>query len=74
MLGDADGDGKVTTTDKVLLSRFLAKWDIEIDEKACDLNQNGVPEAAEAVVIARYLAKWNNLPYAVGEWVEIVEN
>ncbi len=74
MLGDADGDGKVTTTDKVLLSRFLAKWDIEIDEKACDLNQNGVPEAAEAVVIARYLAKWSNLPYAIGEWVEINKN
>ena len=70
MLGDADGNGKVTSTDKVLLSRFLAKWDIAIDEKACDLNRNGTLEAAEAVVIARYLAKWSYLPYAIGERVE----
>ena len=74
MLGDADGNGKVTSTDKVLLSRFLAKWDIAIDEKACDLNRNGTLEAAEAVVIARYLAKWSNLPYAVGEWAEFIES
>ncbi len=70
ILGDADGNGKVTSTDKVLLSRFLAKWNVTIDEKACDLNRNGTLESAEAVVIARYLAKWSNLPYAIGERVE----
>lgn len=68
LLGDVDQNGRVETKDKVLLSRYLAKWQIDeiFSKKATDFNNDGDITAAEAVVIARYLAKWQNLPYPVG--------
>ena len=67
--GDVDGNGKVETKDKVLISRYLAKWTMNggFNQAAADFNKDGDVTSAEAVVLARYLAKWTNLPYPVGQ-------
>ncbi len=67
--GDADGNGKVESKDKVLVSRYLAKWTMNggFNQAAADFNIDGDVTSAEAVVLARYLAKWTNLPYPVGQ-------
>lgn len=67
--GDVDGSGKVESKDKVLASRYLAKWtmDDSFNKDAIDFDKDGEVKAADAVVLARYLAKWTGLPYPVGE-------
>ena len=67
--GDVDGSGKVDSKDKVLASRYLAKWtmDDSFNKDAIDFDKDGEVKAADAVVLARYLAKWSGLPYPVGE-------
>ncbi len=67
--GDVDGSGKVDSKDKVLASRYLAKWtmDDSFNKDAIDFDKDGEVKAADAVVLARYLAKWTGLPYPVGE-------
>ena len=66
--GDVDGDERVTSKDKVLTSRYLAKWVMSdnFNKVAADFNNDGNISSAESVVLARYLAKWTNLPYPIG--------
>ncbi len=67
--GDVDGNGKVESKDKVLTSRYLAKWTMDdgFNKDAVDFDKDGEVKAADAVILARYLAKWSGLPYPVGE-------
>lgn len=57
--GDINGDGKITSTDAVLLSRHLAKWKVEMIESAADIDHNGSLDATDAVLLSRFLAKWD---------------
>ena len=54
--GDVNCNGKVTTTDLVILSRYLA----EMDELPCprnaDMNQDGVIDILDMVRLQRMLA------------------
>ena len=58
--GDASGDGVVDAKDRMLLSRYLAKWKgyENIDVKAADVNQDGEVNAKDRMILARHLAKW----------------
>lgn len=60
--GDADGDGKVGTRDRILLSRYLAGWtgvaEIIKDMDALDINRDGKVNAKDRVILSRYLANW----------------
>lgn len=58
-LGDIDSNGKITSVDAVILKRWLAKWNISINESAADIDGNGKVTSADAVLLSRYLAKWN---------------
>jgi len=60
MLGDLDGDGKVTTWDAVLFERYLAGWNVgSIELLAADIDGNGEVTTWDAVLLERYLAGWN---------------
>ena len=68
--GDADGNGVADSTDNVIVSRNLAKWqgygDSTIDMLACDVDKDGVLTSTDNVIVSRYLAKWQGyltLPY-----------
>ncbi len=57
-LGDINNDGKVTTTDLVILSRHLAEL-IELDEtqlKYADMNADGIIDGLDLALLRRKLA------------------
>ena len=66
--GDVNGDGKVNPQDRVILTRYLAKWKgyENIDMSAADVNGDGKVNAQDRVILTRHLAKWKGyetLPY-----------
>lgn len=58
-LGDVNNDGKVDVSDRVVLARWLAKWNVEIHEKAADIDGNKTVNTTDSVLLARHLAKWD---------------
>lgn len=70
IIGDINGDGVVNAKDRLLLSRFLAKWQEAvaegINEAAADVNSDGKINNLDRLVLARHLAHWEEyktLPY-----------
>ncbi len=57
--GDINGDGEVTSKDLTALRRYLADWDIEVNEAALDVNADNEVSGKDATYLARYLADWN---------------
>ena len=57
--GDANGDGIIDTLDEVLLSQYLAEWDVELDEAAADANGDGIIDTLDEVLLSQYLAEWD---------------
>ena len=60
--GDVNGDGKVNNLDRLVLSRWIAKWPDYIangiDTRAADLNRDGRVNGKDRLILTRYLAKW----------------
>ena len=55
-------DGKVNGADIILLSRYLARWNLSFSSNqlhAMDVNADGSINGADIILFARYLAKWN---------------
>ncbi len=70
VVGDVNGDGKVSPVDTAYLARYIAKWtgygEDKIDLVASDVNNSGTVTAADTAVIARHISKWlgyETLPY-----------
>ena len=70
LLGDVNGDGKVTAIDRACLARYLAGWEgYDADSlvlAAMDVNADGKITALDRAVLARHLAGWDgyeSLPY-----------
>ena len=57
--GDVDGSGEVDELDSVALARYLASWDVAIDQSAADVDGNGEVDELDSVMLARKLAGWN---------------
>lgn len=67
MLGDSNGDGKVNTTDVIMILRNIAGWDLaKFDTAAADVNGDGNINATDAVIVLRYLAGWE-LSFNIGK-------
>ena len=62
VIGDVTGDGKVTSTDRITLSRYLAKWEgydeSKIVRAAADVTGDGKVTSTDRITLSRYLAKW----------------
>ena len=58
--GDVNGDKELNAKDRMLLTRYLAKWTgyENIDTKAADVNNDGVVNAKDRMILTRHLAKW----------------
>ena len=70
IIGDVNGDEKISSIDRITLSRYLAKWDGYDDstvvKEACDVNGDTKVTSMDRIVLSRYLAKWDGyetLPY-----------
>lgn len=70
LLGDADGDGQITSLDVTWLLRCAAQIEIPYTEEqllsSCDIDGNGRIEVFDATCIQRYLASMDT-EYPVGK-------
>ncbi len=60
--GDADGNGKVNSSDRVLLSRYLANWDMKDNTEYIpysDVDNDGKITQIDRIILSRYLAGWS---------------
>jgi len=56
-MGDLSEDGLITSTDVVLLRRYIAGgYDVTLNPKAGDLNGDGIVTATDVVFLRRYIA------------------
>lgn len=60
LYGDVNGDGTVNAKDRMMLTRYLAKWSgyEDIDMTAADVNNDGQVNAKDRMILTRHLAKW----------------
>ena len=70
IIGDVNGDGVVNGKDRLLLTRWLAKWPEAlaegINEAAADVNCDGKINGQDRLILTRHLARWTEyatLPY-----------
>ena len=70
LIGDVNGDGTVNALDRLLLTRWLAKWPealaAGINEAAADVNCDGKVNSLDRLILTRHLAHWEEyatLPY-----------
>ena len=59
VLGDVDGNGEIDDWDSVLLDRYLAGWDVDIDISSADMDGSGEVDDWDSVLLARKLAGWD---------------
>ena len=61
MLGDVNGDQKISALDSALLMRYVAKLvDTDFNESVADVNGDGKISSLDAALIMRYVAKLIN--------------
>lgn len=70
MLGDADGDGRITISDATMIQKYIAQFEMpgNFQIKACEINGDGSVSISDVTEIQRYLADFGN-PYHIGESV-----
>ena len=67
LLGDADGDDKVSVADVTMIQLYLAGMSSDnYCDYDCDVNGDGVQDILDVTSIQRYLAG-RSTPYGVGE-------
>ena len=62
-MGDVDGDGKVGSADRILLSRYLSAWkdsSILTYKSVADINGDGKVNSIDRILLSRHLAGWEN--------------
>ena len=58
-LGDLNGDGNINNSDMILMRRFLAGWNVTINQEAANLDGRGSVNNSDAIWLARHLAGWS---------------
>ena len=59
--GDANGDGVVNMKDVLLLRKFLADLEVDIDQTLADANRDGELNMKDVLVVRKYLADLGDL-------------
>ena len=60
--GDVNGDGNITTTDAVILSRYLANWneyDTRIVAEYCNIDTVSKITSKDIAILLRHIGNWN---------------
>lgn len=60
IIGDINSDGSVNAKDRMMLTRYLAKWSgyEDINMTAADVNNDDVVNAKDRMILTHHLAKW----------------
>ena len=59
--GDIDANGAINDADAILLMKYLAKWNVTVDEDALDTNGDARVNAKDVTHLLRYLNKWEGI-------------
>lgn len=59
--GDINADGKVNNMDAILLFRYVAGWNVEVDEEALDVTGDGRVSNIDAIELFRYVGGWTDI-------------
>ncbi len=59
LMGDVDGNGRITMVDLALLQRYLNGWDIDLNLFAADTNGDGKVNVRDLSLLQRYLNGWD---------------
>lgn len=65
--GDINGDGSVDNKDAIILFRYVAGWDVDVDSGAIDVNGDGETDNKDAIILFRYVADWPGITLVRGE-------
>lgn len=57
IIGDINGDGKVDVNDVSDMLKYLAEWNIPVNESQGDINQNGYIDAEDVTAALKKLAE-----------------
>lgn len=57
--GDADGNNKVNLSDASLMLKFIAKWDVVINQETADYDGNGKVNLGDVSLVLKKIAGWN---------------
>ena len=57
--GDVNGDGQVKLNDAIMLRRYVAGWDIQINTDVADVNDDGQVKLNDAILLRRFVAGWD---------------
>lgn len=57
--GDADGDGMINAKDVLLLRKYMAGYNIEINTELMDVNLDGAINAKDVLLIRKFMAGYN---------------
>lgn len=57
--GDGSGDGIVDSADALLLRKYLAGWNVTINETNADVNGDGKINAMDSVILRQFLDGWD---------------
>ena len=55
MLGDADGNGEITTGDTTAILQYIAGYDVEISLADADINGDGVVDVGDVVLLVQHI-------------------
>ena len=64
--GDINSDREVDTRDAILLFRYVAGWDVDVDPFALDCNGDGDVDTKDAITLFRYIAGWPDIKLYYG--------
>lgn len=56
--GDTTYDGKVNLADASAVLKYVAKWDVAVSEKGCDVNLDGNVNLSDISMMLQKIAKW----------------
>ena len=59
VLGDINGIGEVGLDDVTVLSKYLAGWNVDVNEDALDVSGDGVVNLFDLVYLSQYVAGWD---------------
>ncbi|MGM9524455.1 MAG: InlB B-repeat-containing protein [Faecousia sp.] len=65
--GDINGDKVVNNKDAILLFRYVAGWNVEVDYGALDVNGDGKANNKDAITLFRYVAGWEGITLVRGK-------
>ncbi len=64
IVGDVNNDTEINGKDLTMLRRYLAGWELSVNEKSCDTNGDTEVNSKDATHFARYLAGWAGIELA----------